>query len=676
MRNKTDNSTVQVNSQRRTFVKGAAVASALAGMGFSPSTLFAAVAKGSGQITPMERPRELRGTEFFLEIGESIVNFTGEPQIAKTVNNMLPSPTLVWREGDEVTIHVKNNLKEDTSLHWHGMILPFEMDGVPGFGFDGIKPGETFTYRFKVQQHGTYWYHSHSGFQRPEGMFGAILIEPKIPDPYEYQRDYIIQLADWSDEDPHDILRHLKLMPDYYNYKQRTVGDFIDEASEKGLRRALADRKMWNEMSMMDRDLSDVTGDTYTFLMNGHTPASHWRGLYTPGEKIRLRFINTGSMTFYDIHMPGLTMTVIAADGNLIQPVEVDQLRIAVAETYDVLIEPKDGQAYAVFAQAIDRSGYAIGSITTREDDLAPTPPMDPLPILTHADMGHGMDHSGHGSMNHSGHGSMDHSGHGSMDHSGHSSMDHSGHGSMDHSVHGSMDHSAHGSMDHSGHGSMDHSTMNHASMDHSAHGSMDHSTMNHGSMDHSGHIMGAMLMPDANREVADWPVEMAEVRWGPNTNMQVTDAQYRLNDPGVGLRDNGRRVLTYADLKNLYPTNRAPKPDREIVLNLTGNMERYLWSIDGVPFSEAEPLYFKYGERLRITFINHTMMTHPMHLHGMWSEVETGDNNYLPKKHVVNVQSGSRISIRVNVDAKGHWAFHCHMLYHMGGMFRRVIVA
>jgi FtsP/CotA-like multicopper oxidase with cupredoxin domain len=644
MLKKQDPSAIQVNSQRRTFVKGAVVASALAGMGFSPSTLFAAVANGSGRVIPMERPRELHGNEFFLEIGESIVNFTGEPQIAKTVNNMLPSPTLVWREGEEVTIHVKNNLREDTSLHWHGMILPFEMDGVPGFGFDGIKPGETFTYRFKVQQHGTYWYHSHSDFQRPEGMFGAIRIDPKTPDPYEYQRDYIVQLADWSDEDPHDILRHLKLMPDYYNYKQRTLGDFFGEASEKGLRRALADRKMWNEMSMMDRDLSDVTGDTYTFLMNGHTPASHWRGLYQPGDKVRLRFINTGSMTFYDIHIPGLKMTVIAVDGNLIQPVEVDQLRLAVAETYDVLIEPEDGKAYAVFAQAIDRSGYAIGSITTREDDLAPTPEMDPLPILTHADMGHGMDH---GSMDHS---SMNH---GSMDH-----------GSMDH---GSMDH---GSMDH---GSMDHGSMDHGSMDH---GSMDHGSMDHGSMDHSGHVMGGMLMPDANNEVADWPVEMAEVRWGPNTNMQVTNAQYRLDDPGVGLRNNGRRVLTYADLRNLYPTNRAAKPDREIVLNLTGNMERYLWSIDGVPFSEAEPLYFNYGERLRITFINHTMMTHPMHLHGMWSEVETGDNNYLPKKHVVNVQSGSRISIRVNVDARGHWAFHCHMLYHMGGMFRRVIVA
>jgi len=651
---------------RRTFVKGTLVATALAGMGFSPSSLFAAVSDASGNITPMERPRELHGNEFFLEIGESIVNFTGEPQIAKTVNNMLPSPTLVWREGDVVTIHVKNNLREDTSLHWHGMILPFEMDGVPGFGFDGIKPGKTFTYQFTVKQHGTYWYHSHSDFQRPEGMFGAIRIEPQKPDPYEYQRDYIIQLADWSDEDPHDILRHLKLMPDYYNYKQRTLGDFFEEAEQKGLRRALADRKMWNDMSMMDRDLSDVTGATYTFLMNGHTPASHWRGLYKPGEKVRLRFINTGSMTFYDIHIPGVKMTVIAADGNLIQPVEVDQIRLAVAETYDVLIEPLNGQAYAIFAQAIDRSGYAIGSITTDENDLAPTPEMDPLPILTHADMGHGtMDH-----------GSMDHSAmnHGSMDHSA------MNHGSMDH---GSMDHSAmnHGSMDHSAmnHGSMDHGAMDHGSMDHSAmnHGSMDHGAMDHGSMNHGAtHNAFVNLPPDANKEIADWPIEMAKVRWGANTNMQLTDTQYRLNDPGVGLRDNGRRVLTYADLKNLYPTHTAAKPDREIVLNLTGNMERYLWSIDGVPYSEADPLFLRYGERVRITFINHTMMTHPMHLHGMWSDVETGDNNYLPRKHVVSVQPGSRISMRVNVDAVGHWAFHCHMMYHMGGMFRRVIVA
>ncbi len=683
MRKYIPSSTSDVNPTRRIFVKGAAVASALAGMGYSPTALFAAVSKGSNRIVPSERPRELYGTEFFLEISESIVNFTGEPQLAKTVNNMLPSPTLVWREGDEVTIHVKNNLREDTSLHWHGIILPYEMDGVPGFGFNGIKPGDTFIYKFKVQQHGTYWYHSHSDFQRPEGMFGAIRVEPKTPDPYIYQRDYIIQLADWSDEDPHDILRHLKLMPDYYNYKQRTIGDFFQEAEQKGLRQALTDRKMWNEMSMMDRDLSDVTGDTYTFLMNGHSPASHWRGLYKPGEKVRLRFINTGSMTFYDINIPGLKMTVIAADGNLVQPVEVDQFRLAVAETYDVIIEPTNGKAFAIFAQALDRSGYAIGSITTAENDLAPTPEMDPLPILSHADMGHSMDHSSHNMEG------MDHSSHdmSSMDHSSHMpSMDHSSHNmaNLDHSSHdmSSMDHSSHdmASMDHISHNmpNMDQSSHNMANMDHSSHNmpSMDHSSHNMASMDHNNHNMASILMPNANNEVADWPVEMAKVRWGANTNMQITDAQYRLDDPGVGLRNNGRRVLTYADLKNLYPTNRAAKPDREIVLNLTGNMERYLWSIDGVPFSEADPLYLKYGERVRITFINHTMMTHPMHLHGLWSDVETGDNNYLPRKHVVVVQPGSKMSMRVNVDAKGHWAFHCHMMYHMSGMFRRVIVA
>ena len=679
----------QVDSSRRRFVLGAVATTALAGMGFSPNTLFAAVAKGSQRINPTQQPRELHGKEFFLEIEEAIVNFTGEPQIAKTVNGMVPSPTLVWREGDEVTIHVKNNLNEETSLHWHGMILPYEMDGVPGFGFEAIQPGDTFTYQFKVQQHGTYWYHSHSDFQRPEGMFGAIRIEPLTPDPYVYERDYIIQLTDWSDEDPHDILRHLKLMPDYYNYKQRTVGDFIHEAEQKGLKQALADRQMWNEMSMMDRDLSDVTGDTYTFLMNGHNPASHWRGLFKLGEKVRLRFVNTGSMTFFDIHIPGLKMTVIAADGNLVQPVEVEQLRLAVAETYDVLVEPIEDKPYAIFAQALDRSGFAIGSITPDEHRIAATPEMDPLPILSHADMGHGM---GHGSMDHGAmdHGAMDHGAmdHGSMDHGAmnHGSMDHSAmdHGSMNH---GSMDHGSmnHGSMDHGSmnHGSMDHGSMNHGSMDHGSmnhgsmnHGSMDHGSMDHGSMNHAMPMMDTVPMHDANDEVADWPVEMAKVRWGANTNMQVTDAQYRLNDPGVGLRNNGRRVLTYADLKNLYPTHMDAKPDREIILNLTGNMERYLWSIDGVPFSEADPLYLRLGERVRITFINHTMMTHPMHLHGLWSDVETGDLNYLPRKHVVVVQPGSKMSMRVNVNATGHWAFHCHMMYHMSGMFRRVIVA
>ena len=657
------------NTTRRTFIKGSVMSTAMAGIGFNPAQLLASVPQSIQQQPATQRPKVLTGTEFHLTIGLSVVNFTGTPQLATTVNNMLPSPTLIWREGDVVTLHVTNTLEEMTSIHWHGIILPFEMDGVPGLTFDGIKPGETFTYQFKVQQHGSYWYHSHSGFQEQNGMYGSIVILPKQKDPYDYQHDHVIQLSDWTDEDPHVVVSNIKKMPAYYNYKQRTIGDFFSEVQSKGFMAAFNERKMWNEMSMTDRDLSDVTGATYTYLMNGANPATHWRGLFEPGKKVRLRFINSSAMTFFDIHIPGLKMTVIAADGNLIQPVEIDQFRIGVAETYDVLVEPQDNPAYAIFAQSLDRSGYAIGSLTTDANIIADTPELDPLPILSHSDMAMDMRN-------------MDHSAHGGMDHSQHQGMNHD----MSHAPNMPamrMDHSQHQGMNHDRSNAHNMPTMQ---MDHSQHQGMNHDRSNAPNMpamqiDHSqhqgmNHDRHSMSQVNANNEVADWPVEQAKIKWGPHTNMRAEDAQYRLSDPGVGLRNNGRKVLTYADLRNLYPTNQAAKPDREIVLNLTGNMERYLWSIDGVPYSKADPIYLKYGERVRITFINNTMMNHPMHLHGLWSDLETGDLNYLPKKHTIIVQPGARISYRVTVDAKGVWAFHCHMLYHMAGMFRKVIVA
>ncbi len=679
--------TVRTNPlSRRTFIKGAVISGAI--VGFSPTSLFASVPTVTNSQPLTSYPKTLTGTEFYLEIGESLVNFSGTPQIAVTVNNMLPSPTLIWREGDEVTLHVTNTLKEDTSIHWHGMILPFEMDGVPGLTYAGIKPGQTFTYKFTVQQHGTYWYHSHSGFQEQNGLYGSIVILPKIQDPYEYQQDYVIQLSDWTDEDPDQVVKNLKKMPDYYNYSQRTIGDFFGEVQEKGFMAAFNNRKMWNEMSMTDRDLSDVSGSTYTYLMNGVNPATHWRGLFKPGQKVRLRFINSSAMTFFDVRIPGLKMTVIASDGNLVQPVAVDEFRIGVAETYDVLVEPEDASAYAIFAQAIDRSGYAIGSLTTDMGLIAAIPQMDPLPILGHSDMAmdmSGMDHSMHGGAGNDMAG-MDHSQHQGMNHTApEMNNDMSG---MDHSQHQGMNQTPPemnndmSAMDHSQHQAMNQAPpeMNHemSGMDHSQHQGMHHTApeMNNdmSGMDHSQHQMQADY--DANLEVADWPVERAKVKWGPHTNMRAEDAQYRLSDPGVGLRNNGRKVLTYADLRNLYPTSHDAKPDREIEMQLTGNMERYMWSIDGVPYMQADPIHLKYGERVRITFINNTMMNHPMHLHGMWSDLESGDLNYMPKKHTIIVQPGARISYRVTVDAKGVWAYHCHMLYHMAGMFRKVIVA
>ena len=606
------------NMNRRTFVKGVLATSIIASI---PINLSA-----NSKISTRKKTIELSGNTFNLSIEKIAVNVTGNPSIAKTVNGMLSGPTLRWKEGDTVTINVTNNLNEDTSIHWHGIILPASMDGVPGFSnFNGIKPGETFTYKFPILQSGTYWYHSHSGFQEQEGVFGAIIIEPKIKDPYEYDREYVISLSDWSDEKPSSVYRKLKLSASYYNFKQRTVGDFFDEVKEKGFFEAFSERKMWNEMKMTDRDISDVSGYTYTYLMNGENPATGFKALFKNGEKIRLRFINSAAMTFFDVRIPGLKMTVVAADGNNIQPVTVDEFRIGVAETYDVIVEPEVNKAYSIFAQSIDRSGYALGALTFDEKVIAQTPQMDAFPILTHADMGMG----------------------GTSDNNSEHDM----------STMETQKPAKQESAMQCGAG-MDMSNMEKPK-----------TTMNHSMMRHDMSSMNS----NQKKEI---PITQLEESTGVQVDAVAMNPQYRLDDPGVGLRDNGRRVLTYADLKSLTPTTNDKYPDREIILRLTGNMERYMWSINGITYKDAKPLEFKYGERLRITYINDTMMNHPMHLHGMWSDLETGDDNYLPRKHTIVVQPGSKISFRVNVDAKGSWAYHCHLLYHMTDMFRKVIVS
>ena len=570
---------------RRVFVKGVVATGLLA---IAPINLSA-----NTKILERKENEELSGTEFYLSIDKVAVNITGNPAIATAVNGMLAGPTLKWREGDEVTIHVTNNLDESSSIHWHGIILPANMDGVPGISFDGIPAGETFTYKFPIVQSGTYWYHSHSGFQEQTGIYGAIVIEPKVKDPFEYDKEYVISLSDWSDEKPTSIYRKLKLSADYYNFNQRTVGDFFSEVKERGFFSAFNDRKMWNNMAMTDRDLSDVSGYTYTFLMNGQNPAQNFKALFKNGEKIRLRFINSSAMTFFDVQIPGLKMRVVSADGNNVQPVVVDEFRIGVAETYDVIVEPKEDIAYAIFAQSIDRSGYALGSLTYDKNIEAPTPNMDPIPVLTQADMGMSMEMG-----------------------------------------------------------------------------------KKEDKSDGMNMKMGMKKMTTNPMEDKKYPITKLPMKRGVQTTMKAMSPQYRLDDPGVGLRDNGRKVLTYADLRSLRPTTHDKEPDREIILHLTGNMERYMWSINGIKYEDSLPLEFKYGERLRITYINDTMMNHPMHLHGMWSDLESGDDNYLPRKHTINSQPGSKISFRVTVDAKGSWAYHCHLLYHMTDMFRKVVVA
>ena len=589
---------------RRTFVTGAAAGGLLLASGLPART---AAARGSVQA------EALRGNSFDLGIGYREVNYTGTPRQATVVNGGLPGPVLRWKQGETVTLRVTNSLARDSSIHWHGIILPANMDGVPGFSFPGIRPGETFTYRFPVTQSGTYWYHSHSGFQEQTGLYGALIIDPIEPEPFSYDRDYVVVLSDWSDTKPDRIFSNLKKLGHYYNFKQRTFGDFARQASEQGWGNTIQDRAMWWQMRMSDRDISDVTGYTYTFLTNGMTPDDNWTGLFKRGEKVRLRFINAAAMTIFDVRIPGLKMTVVAADGQNVEPVSVEEFRIGVAETYDVIVEPEAG-AYTIFSQAIDRSGYARGTLSEQPGMTAEVPQFDPAVILGHADMGMAMDHDM-------------------------------------------------GGMDHSG---MNHGEPNKPAVDHTAHGGMPMSA----DMSAGRAALGRAGMG------SNAPIVHPETEQGFQVNMQAQSPRDQLTNPGIGLAGNGRRVLTYADLRNLNNTPDPREPEREIQLHLTGNMSRYIWSMDGIRFSDAEPLPLKLNERIRITLVNDTMMNHPIHLHGMWSDLETGDPDHIPRKHTILVQPGSKISYLVTPDMPGDWAYHCHLLYHMMGMFRRVRVS
>ena len=528
-------------------------------------------------------------------------------------NGASPGPVMRFKEGENVKINVTNNLDEMTSIHWHGLILPFDQDGVPGISFPGIKPGETFTYEFPIQQAGTYWFHSHSGFQEPDGAYGAIVIEPEGREPFRYDREYVVQLTDKHPHSGDRIMRNLKMMSDYYNREQQTVGEFFSDVSKNGLMNTVSDRMAWGGMRMMKADVEDIHG--FTGLINGKGPSQNWTGIFEPGERIRLRFINSSAMTYFDIRIPGLDMTVVQADGNNVQPVSVDEFRIGVAETYDVIVRPKDEQAYTIFAESMGRSGYARATLAPEEGMEAAVPQLREAARLTMADMG-GMPGMDHGSMAGMDHGNMDM---GSSE--GVSGMDHSNMGSMDHSNMKGMDHSNMKGMDHS-----------------------DMSGMDHGSM-----AMG---------------------KGGPS------DPFYAKGSGLVPTAANGGKFLSYADLKAQDPLYEDREPTREIELRLTGNMERYTWSINGVKYEDADPIRLKYGERVRFKFVNETMMTHPMHLHGMWSILDVGAGQWNPIKHTVSVNPGTTVYMETEVDEPGQWAFHCHLSYHAAaGMFRKVIV-
>ncbi|MCC7178755.1 MAG: copper resistance system multicopper oxidase [Acidobacteria bacterium] len=592
---------------RRRFVKGLAVGGAVVAAGRWDLPAWAQPVR--------QAPAVLTGTEIDLAIGETPMNITGAPRIAQTINGTIPGPVVRLREGDTVTLRVKNELDEDTSIHWHGIILPANMDGVPGLSFHGIRPGETYHYRFTLKQHGTYWYHSHSGFQEQRGVYAPLVVEPSEPEPFRYDREHVVMLSDWTDENPGRLFGKLKKQSDYYNFRQRTVGDFVRDVRASGLKATLAERRAWGEMRMSATDLADVTGYTYTYLMNGQAPAANWTGLFRPGERVRLRFINGSAMSYFDVRIPGLKMTVVAADGLHVRPVEVDEFRIAVAETFDVIVEPTGQEAFTIFAQAMDRTGYAAGTLAVREGLRAAVPEIDPRPVLTMADMGHGgMDHSGHGMA------------------------------------------AAAPADPHAGHVM----PAEPATPD-----------------PHAGHAMPAPAAPASTPSHPPALVNHPPSEDGnPLVDMQTMAPTAKLDDPGLGLRDNGRRVLTYSDLRSVFDDPDGREPSRTIELHLTGHMERFAWSFNGIKFSDAEPVRLKYGERVRIVLVNDTMMTHPIHLHGMWSDLEDEEGKFMVRKHTIDMPPGTRRSYRVTADALGRWAYHCHLLFHMeAGMFREVRV-
>ena len=555
---------------RRSLIAGAA---GLAGL-FGAGGAFPAWARSGTQgLTPSADV--LGGDAIALTVGESHFSTGGRSAHAVTVNGTLPAPLIRLKEGRNVRIAVTNRLKEDTSIHWHGLIVPFQMDGVPGVSFPGIAPGETFVYDFPVRQSGTYWYHSHSGMQEAVGHYGPIVIDPAGPDAVQATREHVIILSDWSPIHPHILLKRLKQNGGYFNMQRQTLAGLL-----AGQDQNLGERLQWGAMRMDPTDVSDVTGSTYSFLVNGHGTAENWTGLFTPGERVRLRIINASAMTNFNVRLPGLPMTVVQCDGQNVQPVETDEFQIGIAETYDVVVQPAEAKPYGLIAEAIDRSGLVRATLAPRIGMTAPVPPLRARPLLGMKDMG------------------------------------------------------------------------------------MDMSGMDHGGMD--GH---AMKMRD--------PAVAPQVRMGPGVATLSPMPVDRTADRPTGLEHVAHRVLTYADLKSLTPNSDRRPPSRTLDIHLTANMERYMWSFDGVKLSDgAQPIAFRHMERVRVNLINDTMMPHPIHLHGHFCELVTGAGDHNPRKHSVNVLPGGKVSFDLTADALGDWAFHCHMLLHMhAGMMRVVTV-
>ncbi|MGE6327124.1 MULTISPECIES: copper resistance system multicopper oxidase [Psychrobacter] len=557
---------------RRRFLTGSSTLLGASMLSTLPTMANSALTKSQNVVVNSDRADHivpiLTGNEFDLYVSEKMITVNGKSSMATLINDSLPAPTLKMQEGDTVTIRVHNQLNESTSIHWHGLLVPFEMDGVPGISFDGIPAGSTFTYKFKLTQSGTYWYHSHTGFQEQTGMRGAIVIEPKGRERYPIEEDHVILLSDWTHRDPHNLLKLLKQRADFDNYHLPDFKKLLSDIAATDLEAAYDKRKMWNQMRMMPTDFTDLSGETtFTYLMNGKTTAANWSQLVKAGQPVKLRFINGSAQTIFDVRIPGLKIKVVGTDGNDVAPVDVDDFRIGVAETYDVIVTPTR-DAHTIFAQNIDRTGFVATTLATKRGARAAIPAMDDVEWLTMSDM------------------------------------------------------------------------------------------------------MGAM---GAN----GYDSRHAKTEYDFKTDMRVDSPRMNLDDPGINLRDINRKVLTYNQLHSVGNEIMAEqrKPTREIEIHLTGNMERYIWALDGIMFKDAPPVNIKPGERVRITLVNDTMMNHPMHLHGMWSDLRAPDGDFQVRKHTIMVQPAQKISFDVTGEA-GRWAWHCHLLYHMeAGMFREVAV-
>ncbi len=554
----------------------------------------------AGQFSTLNATRP-EGIDLVLERRPLLVG--GKAGSAITLNGSFPGPVIRMTEGQDALIRVHNRMDESTSIHWHGLIVPTDMDGVPGISFKGIAPGETFTYGFRVRQNGTYWYHSHTGLQEQLGHYGQLILEPAEPDPVAYDVEYPIVLSDWMFENPHAALHKLKTIEGYFNFQRPTVANVDEqmEATGDSLGEVLKKRWKWRSMRMDPTDIADITGVIYTYLMNGHAAYENWTAVARPGQKVRLRIANTSTMTYYDFRIPGLPMTVVQADGQNIKPVETDELRIAVAETYDVVVTLPENRAYTLFAETMDRSGYTRGTIAPRAGMSAEVPPPRRRPMLTMKDMGMtpGMKMNGGGKMD-------------------------------------------------------------------------DMKAMKHETMPMVSEQAGPLPTSNLPKRIMHGPDHH-----GPGSIVMTMSAFRRLDEPGLGLGHDGRRVLTYSQLRCLKtPPDRRP-PTRQFDLHLTGNMNKFIWGFDGKKFSESDMIRFVYGERLRINMINDTMMAHPIHLHGMLMDLYAGEDYAAnPRKHTVNVQPAELLTVDITANAPGKWAFHCHLLFHMeAGMFRTVAV-